>query len=301
MLSQADSNGLASNFGVIKPNTVSTRTQTWNTNTYGEMLSEGTVTTLSGRETKEIPVLGDIPITGQLPVPATNGQFYTSLSAKDAFELRGTTANGQNSTVLAALGASSLSGYVDKSAQWNLGTSNEFNPRYFAGGAGKSTFSFFDATTNSVVTIDPESHNLIISADDDTSKQLLAAIKKLDQPARQQLVESGAPISGSDTFDTTTVSGGTLAANSTPQVTVVHLQNANPQDVAKALQDFPGLIAQSQQSSPLIQREQQQFNSQQGGFGGGGGAGGGGFGTRSPAQPAASSPFSSAKWRRRQG
>lgn len=43
-----------------------------------------------------------------------------------------------SSTVLTALSSTTLSGYVDTSAQWNLGTGNANNPNYFAGGASKA-------------------------------------------------------------------------------------------------------------------------------------------------------------------
>jgi len=42
------------------------------------------------------------------------------------------------STVLTALSSTTLSGYVDTSAQWNLGTGNKFSPNYFAGGESKA-------------------------------------------------------------------------------------------------------------------------------------------------------------------
>src|SRR6202012_4426182 len=42
------------------------------------------------------------------------------------------------STVLTALSSTTLSGYVDTSAQWNLGTGNANSPRYTFGGAGKA-------------------------------------------------------------------------------------------------------------------------------------------------------------------
>src|SRR5215475_3153118 len=41
-------------------------------------------------------------------------------------------------TVLTALSSTTLSGYVDTSAQWNLGTGNANNPPYSFGGAGKA-------------------------------------------------------------------------------------------------------------------------------------------------------------------
>lgn len=43
-----------------------------------------------------------------------------------------------SSTVLTALSSTTLSGYVDTSAQWNLGSGNANNPNYFAGGASKA-------------------------------------------------------------------------------------------------------------------------------------------------------------------
>jgi hypothetical protein len=42
------------------------------------------------------------------------------------------------STVLTALSSTTLSGYVDTSAQWNLGTGNANTPNYFGGGASKA-------------------------------------------------------------------------------------------------------------------------------------------------------------------
>jgi hypothetical protein len=42
------------------------------------------------------------------------------------------------STVLTALSSTTLSGYVDTSAQWNLGTGNANNPRYTFGGPNKA-------------------------------------------------------------------------------------------------------------------------------------------------------------------
>lgn len=42
------------------------------------------------------------------------------------------------STVLTALSSTTLSGYVDTSAQWNLGTGNQNSPPYFGGGASKA-------------------------------------------------------------------------------------------------------------------------------------------------------------------
>jgi hypothetical protein len=44
----------------------------------------------------------------------------------------------QPATVLTALSSTTLSGYVDTSAQWNLGTGNEFSPPYTFGGASKA-------------------------------------------------------------------------------------------------------------------------------------------------------------------
>ena len=41
-------------------------------------------------------------------------------------------------TVLTSLSSTTLSGYVDTSIQWNLGTGNENNPPYSFGGAGKA-------------------------------------------------------------------------------------------------------------------------------------------------------------------
>jgi hypothetical protein len=42
------------------------------------------------------------------------------------------------STVLTSLSSTTLSGYVDTSAQWNLGTGNAFSPPYSFGGASKA-------------------------------------------------------------------------------------------------------------------------------------------------------------------
>ncbi|MDB6123999.1 MAG: hypothetical protein JWQ71_2992 [Pedosphaera sp.] len=42
------------------------------------------------------------------------------------------------SSVMTALSSTTLSGYVDTSAQWNLGTGNAFNPGYAFGGPGKA-------------------------------------------------------------------------------------------------------------------------------------------------------------------
>lgn len=42
------------------------------------------------------------------------------------------------STVLTALSSTTLSGYVDTSMQWNLGTGNANSPNYFTGGASKA-------------------------------------------------------------------------------------------------------------------------------------------------------------------
>jgi len=47
-------------------------------------------------------------------------------------------AEDTSSTVLTALSSTTLSGYVDTSAQWNLGTGNANNPPYSFGGAGKA-------------------------------------------------------------------------------------------------------------------------------------------------------------------
>ena len=47
-------------------------------------------------------------------------------------------ADEQAATVLTALSSTTLSGYVDTSAQWNLGTGNANTPPYFAGGASKA-------------------------------------------------------------------------------------------------------------------------------------------------------------------
>ena len=44
----------------------------------------------------------------------------------------------QTSTVLTALSSTTLSGYVDTSAQWNLGSGNDNSPPYFAGGKSKA-------------------------------------------------------------------------------------------------------------------------------------------------------------------
>jgi len=43
-----------------------------------------------------------------------------------------------SSTVLTSLSSTTLSGYVDTSAQWNLGTGNAFSPNYSFGGASKA-------------------------------------------------------------------------------------------------------------------------------------------------------------------
>src|ERR1043165_6364388 len=45
---------------------------------------------------------------------------------------------GTASTVLTSLSSTTLSGYVDTSAQWNLGTGNANNPPYAFGGGGKA-------------------------------------------------------------------------------------------------------------------------------------------------------------------
>lgn len=47
-------------------------------------------------------------------------------------------ADEKPSTVLTALSATTLSGYVDTSAQWNLGTGNANNPAYLFGGPSKA-------------------------------------------------------------------------------------------------------------------------------------------------------------------
>jgi hypothetical protein len=47
-------------------------------------------------------------------------------------------ADDQPSQVLTALSSTTLSGYVDTSAQWNLGTGNQFSPNYAFGGASKA-------------------------------------------------------------------------------------------------------------------------------------------------------------------
>ena len=47
-------------------------------------------------------------------------------------------ADDQASTVLTALSSTTLSGYVDTSAQWNLGTGNANVPHYFGGGPDKA-------------------------------------------------------------------------------------------------------------------------------------------------------------------
>jgi len=49
-----------------------------------------------------------------------------------------TQAEENANTVLTALTATTLSGYVDTSAQWNLGTGNDHLPPYAFGGAGKA-------------------------------------------------------------------------------------------------------------------------------------------------------------------
>jgi hypothetical protein len=46
--------------------------------------------------------------------------------------------DNSSSTVLTALSSTTLSGYVDTSAQWNPGTGNANNPPYTFGGAGKA-------------------------------------------------------------------------------------------------------------------------------------------------------------------
>ncbi len=48
------------------------------------------------------------------------------------------TAAAAPATVLTALSSTTLSGYVDTSAQWNLGTGNAHNPPYSFGGASKA-------------------------------------------------------------------------------------------------------------------------------------------------------------------
>ncbi len=70
------------------------------------------------------------------------------------------------------------------------------------------------------------------------------------------------------------------------RVSVIHLENADPTQVQKVLQQFQGNNNRStisSQNSPLIQRETQNSSSTTSGFGttgfgGGGGNGGGGFG-----------------------
>ncbi len=47
-------------------------------------------------------------------------------------------AEEQPSSVMTALASTTLSGYVDTSAQWNIGTGNEFAPPYRFGGASKA-------------------------------------------------------------------------------------------------------------------------------------------------------------------
>ena len=67
------------------------------------------------------------------------------------------------------------------------------------------------------------------------------------------------------------------------RVSVVHLENADPQQVLKVLQQFQGANArnaQSSQNSPLMTRENQNTSSSSSGFGTTGfGGGGGGFGS----------------------
>src|SRR5512133_3722147 len=47
-------------------------------------------------------------------------------------------AEERTSSVLTSLSSTTLSGYVDTSAQWNLGTGNANLPQYKFGGAGKA-------------------------------------------------------------------------------------------------------------------------------------------------------------------
>ena len=65
-----------------------------------------------------------------------------------------------------------------------------------------------------------------------------------------------------------------------PHVTVVHLENSDPQQVEKVLQEFQannGRSSQNSQNSPLIMRENQSSIYNSSTIGGGGGVGGGGF------------------------
>src|SRR6267378_8071448 len=49
-----------------------------------------------------------------------------------------TQAEEKPSTVMTALASTTLSGYVDTSAQWNLGTGNANTPAYLFGGPSKA-------------------------------------------------------------------------------------------------------------------------------------------------------------------
>ena len=52
-----------------------------------------------------------------------------------------TQAEEKPSSVLTSLTATTLSGYVDTSAQWNLGTGNKNVPNYAWGGSARLTVS----------------------------------------------------------------------------------------------------------------------------------------------------------------
>src|SRR5712671_6599722 len=62
-----------------------------------------------------------------------------SLAAAGLLSLPAVTqAEEKPSTVMTALASTTLSGYVDTSAQWNLGTGNANTPAYLFGGPSKA-------------------------------------------------------------------------------------------------------------------------------------------------------------------
>jgi hypothetical protein len=67
------------------------------------------------------------------------GDVFTIANIEKGFDqISKAVAHVRSSTVLTALSSTVISGYVDTSAQWNLGTGNANAPAYLFGGPSKS-------------------------------------------------------------------------------------------------------------------------------------------------------------------
>lgn len=64
-----------------------------------------------------------------------------------------------------------------------------FNQNQNRSSSSSQTFNPAGSVGNATITVDPDSHNLVINADEETTRSMLAAIKNLDRPQPQVLIK----------------------------------------------------------------------------------------------------------------